>query len=92
MANMRRTKSTVLTTAAGATLAGLLACIVPTTEALALRTTAPRHRCADHLSGRGPTIKACDVQVRRHLRKFRLACRQKILGRTGQCIVVGEPP
>jgi hypothetical protein len=96
MANIHSTTLTVL--AAGATLAGLLACITPTSEAQAHVATAPRHRCADRLAGRGPTlalaIKDWEDQVRRHTREipnFRLACHQRKSVHRGQFVVVGQP-
>jgi hypothetical protein len=95
---MPKTTLTVVSAAAGATLAGLLACTAPTSEVQARAATAPRHRCADRLAGRGPTlalaIKAWEDQVRRHPRQipqFRLACHQKKWGRPGHFVVVGEP-
>jgi hypothetical protein len=98
MANMPRSRSTVVTAAAGATLAGLLACTAPPSEVQARAATAPRHRCAERLAGQGPTlplaIKAWEDQVRRHPRaipNFRLACHQKKWGRPGQFVVVGGP-
>jgi hypothetical protein len=93
-----KTTSTILTAAAGAMLAGLLACIAPTSEAQARGATASRPGCADRLAGRGPTpalaIKAWEDQVRRRPREipnFRLACHQKKWSRSGQFVVVGEP-